>query len=41
MLKKGIQGVHDTPLAVVPRNRATRPSEHRLEERYASFLAAG
>ncbi|WP_141005157.1 HNH endonuclease [Nocardioides humi] len=39
MLKGGIQGVHDTSLAVVPRTRAARPSKDRLEERYASFLA--
>lgn len=41
MLKGGIQGVHDTRLAVVPRTRTARPSEDRLEERYALFLAAG
>jgi putative restriction endonuclease len=39
MLKGGIQGVHGTRLAVVPRSRAERPSEDRLEERYAEFLA--
>lgn len=39
MLKGGIQGVHDTTLAVLPRSRAERPSEQRLEERYAEFLA--
>lgn len=39
MLKGGIQGVHDTPLSIVPRSRAERPSEERLEERYAEFVA--
>lgn len=41
MLKGGIQGVHNTPLAVVPKHRAARPSKERLEERYAGFLAVG
>ncbi|GAA1795092.1 HNH endonuclease [Nocardioides hankookensis] len=41
MLKGGIQGVHNTELAVVPSARAARPSKERLEERYAEFLAAG
>ena len=41
MLKGGIQGVHNTPLAVVPPQKAARPSVERLEERYSEFLAAG
>lgn len=41
MLKGGIQGVHDTRLSILPRQRAERPSRERLEERYAEFLAAG
>lgn len=41
MLKGGIQGVHNTSLAIVPTQRAARPSEARLEERYSKFLAAG
>lgn len=41
MLKGGIQGVHNTSLAVVPSVRAARPSKDRLEERYAAFLAVG
>lgn len=41
MLKWGIQGVHNTSLAVVPAQRRARPSEQRLEERYSEFLAAG
>jgi len=40
MLKGGIQGVHNTSLAVVPAVRAARPSRERLEERYEEFLAA-
>lgn len=39
MLKGGIQGVHDTKLAVLPKTRAARPSRDRLEERYAEFLS--
>ncbi|MEP9362059.1 HNH endonuclease [Nocardioides sp. CN2-186] len=41
MLKGGIQGVHDTSLAVVPEVRAARPSPDRLEKRYSEFLAVG
>jgi putative restriction endonuclease len=41
MLKGGIQGVHDTKLSVIPRMRSERPSQPRLEERYANFLTAG
>lgn len=40
MLKGGIQGVHDSRLAVVPTVRAARPDPVRLEERYAAFLTA-
>lgn len=39
MLKGGIQGVHNTSLAVIPTVRKARPSVDRLEERYAEFLA--
>lgn len=41
MLKGGIQGVHNTSLAVVPSARTARPSKERLEERYSEFLAVG
>ncbi len=40
MLKGGIQGVHDTRLAILPNVRAARPDPSRLEERYAAFLTA-
>lgn len=40
MLKGGIQGVHDTKLAILPSARAARPDPERLEERYAAFLTA-
>lgn len=40
MLKGGIQGVHDTKLAVMPTVRAARPDPARLEERYAAFITA-
>lgn len=40
MLKGGIQGVHDTRLAVLPSVRAARPDPLRLEERYEAFLSA-
>lgn len=40
MLKGGIQGVHNTSLAVLPAVRAARPSVARLEQRYADFLSA-
>ena len=39
MLKGGIQGVHNTSLAVLPSVRAARPDVERLEQRYADFLA--
>lgn len=39
MLKGGIQGVHNTSLAVLPSVRAARPDVERLEQRYAEFLA--
>ncbi len=39
MLKGGIQGVHDTKLAVLPNVRAARPDPNRLEERYAAFVS--
>ena len=38
MLKGGIQGVHDTRLAAIPRHRSERPDELLLAERYADFL---
>lgn len=41
MLIGGIQGVHNTRLAVLPSARASQPSRERLEQRYADFLAAG
>jgi putative restriction endonuclease len=41
MLKGGIQEVHDKRLEIVPSRRAARPDPHRLEERYAEFLATG
>ena len=41
MLIGGIQGVHNTRLAVLPSTRAAQPSRDRLERRYADFLAAG
>lgn len=40
MLKGGIQGVHDTRLAVLPSVRAAHPDPVRLEERYQAFLSA-
>ena len=38
MLVGGIQGVHNTKLAVLPSARAARPDLQRLEERYSAFL---
>lgn len=40
MLKGGIQGVHNQSLAVIPAQRAARPSRERLEQRYSNFLDA-
>lgn len=39
MLAGGIQGVHNRPLEILPKSRASRPDPVRLEERYAAFLA--
>jgi putative restriction endonuclease len=39
MLKHGIQEMHGGKLRVVPRVKAARPEEGRLEERYAEFVA--
>lgn len=39
MLKGGIQGVHNTRLAVLPHSSQARPSPSRLELRYERFLA--
>lgn len=38
MLAGGIQGVHNTPLEILPKARAARPDPQRLEERYEAFL---
>lgn len=38
MLAGGIQGVHNRSLEILPRTRAARPDEERLEERYEVFL---
>lgn len=40
MLKGGIQSVHNTKLAVLPKVRSARPDRGRLEERYMSFISA-
>lgn len=40
MLRHGLQAVHNTKLAVLPRARTARPDPARLELRYAEFLAA-
>lgn len=40
MLKGGIQNVHDTKLAVIPRTLTSRPDPLRLEERYEAFISA-
>ena len=41
MLKGGIQGIHGTKLAILPKMRAAQPSRVRLEERYSDFVDAG
>lgn len=41
MLTGGIQGVHNTSLAVLPSSRAAQPSRDRLEQRYSEFVAVG
>ena len=40
MLKHGLQAMHDQRLSVLPRAKAARPSEARLELRYSEFLSA-
>lgn len=40
MLKGGIQGVHDSRLAILPTMKAAHPDPMRLAERYATFLTA-
>lgn len=41
MLRHGLQEMHDQRLLVVPRSRASRPDEGKLDQRYAEFLTAG
>lgn len=41
MLRHGLQEMHDQRLLVVPRSRASRPDEGKLDQRYAEFLSAG
>lgn len=38
MLRHGLQDMHDRKLMKLPRSRAARPDEARLEQRYAQFL---
>lgn len=40
MLKGGIQGIHNSRLSELPRQKAAQPDPARLEERYADFLSA-
>lgn len=41
MLEHGLKGRHGQPLMALPRARAERPDRKLLEQRYASFRAAG
>jgi putative restriction endonuclease len=41
MLRHGLQEMHDRPLMTVPKVKAARPDQARLERRYAEFLAVG
>lgn len=41
MLQHGLKDLHKQPLMWVPRKRAARPSETRLQRRFEQFLAAG
>ncbi|MHA6627839.1 HNH endonuclease [Pseudonocardia sichuanensis] len=41
MLEHGLKGRHGQPLMALPRARAERPDRELLDQRYASFRAAG
>jgi putative restriction endonuclease len=41
MLEHGLKGRHGQPLMALPRARAERPDRELLDQRYATFRAAG